>query len=219
MLVANIILSNFPSLSFSDTVSSALQLMQDYDVQHMPVVTEDKFEGILAKEDLLELDQNASLSALKDSLLHLSVNDQDHIFSAVKLAGSHHLTVVPVINEVKEFAGVIINTDLVTALCTFLSVEEAGAVIVVEIDKRHFSFGEISRLVETNDAYITQLNTHMDKDTGLLQVTLKLNKFEVSDIIATFQRYDYSVKYYFGEEWYGNELKDNYHLLMTYLKM
>ncbi len=215
MLVANIILSNFPSLSFSDTVSSALQLMQDYDVQHMPVVTEDKFEGILAKEDLLELDQNASLSALKDSLLHLSVNDQDHIFSAVKLAGSHHLTVVPVINEVKEFAGVIINTDLVTALCTFLSVEEAGAVIVVEIDKRHFSFGEISRLVETNDAYITQLNTHMDKDTGLLQVTLKLNKFEVSDIIATFQRYDYSVKYYFGEEWYGNELKDNYNLLMT----
>ena len=42
---------------------------------------------------------------------------------------------------------------------------------------------------------------------------------EISDIIATLQRYEYIIRYYFGEEDYENELKENYDLLMTYLKI
>lgn len=70
-----------------------------------------------------------------------------------------------------------------------------------------FSFGELSRLVETNDSYITQLNTYTEAGTGLVIVTIKINKIEVSDIVATFQQYDYVVRYYFGREEYANELK------------
>ena len=77
----------------------------------------------------------------------------------------------------------------------------------------------ISKLVETNDAQITQLNTSVDTETGLMQVTIRINKPEVSDIIATFQRYEYNVKYFFGEELYTNELKSNYDNLMNYLKI
>ena len=50
-------------------------------------------------------------------------------------------------------------------------------------------------------------------------VTLKINKLEISDIIATLQRYDYSVIHYFGEEQYENELKNNYDHLMNYLNI
>jgi len=89
----------------------------------------------------------------------------------------------------------------------------------LEMDKRNFSFGEISRLVETNDAYITQLNTSNDAASGMLTVTIKINKVEISDIVSTLQRYEYSIKFYFGEELYENELKENYDLLMTYLKI
>jgi acetoin utilization protein AcuB len=53
----------------------------------------------------------------------------------------------------------------------------------------------------------------------LLLVTLKINKTELSDIVATFQRYDYSVKYFFGDELYNNELKENYNHLMLYLNV
>ena len=54
--------------------------------------------------------------------------------------------------------------------------------------------------METNDAHITQLNSYYDNTSETFFVTLKINKFEISDIVATFQRYDYTVKYYFGEE-------------------
>jgi hypothetical protein len=63
------------------------------------------------------------------------------------------------------------------------------------------------------------LNSFADPETGLSQVTIKLNKLEVSDIINSFQRYEYNVKYYFGEELYENELKSNYDNLMHFLNI
>jgi acetoin utilization protein AcuB len=87
------------------------------------------------------------------------------------------------------------------------------------MEQRNFSFSELSKLVETNDAQITQLNTYWDTNSSSFLVTLKINKFEISDIVATFQRYEYQVKYYFGEELYVNELKSNYDHLMNYLNI
>jgi hypothetical protein len=87
------------------------------------------------------------------------------------------------------------------------------------MERKSYSFGEISRLVETNDAYITQFNTSSETESGLLLVTIKINKQEISDIIATFNRYEYSIRYFIGEEHYENEIRYNYDNLMTYLKV
>jgi hypothetical protein len=98
-----------------------------------------------------------------------------------------------------------------------MSLNEPGGLIVLEMESNQYSFNEISKLVEGNDAQITQLNTSNDAETGMMQVTIRINKPDVSDIVATFQRYDYNVKYYFGEEQYENELRNNYDNLMNYL--
>jgi CBS-domain-containing membrane protein len=131
----------------------------------------------------------------------------------------HHLSLLPVVNEQAELMGNLLTKDLLTALATFIGTEEKGGIIVLETNKRNFSFGELSRLVETNDAFITQLNTYTETTTGLLIVTIKINNMEVSDIIATLQRYEYAVRYYFGEEEYANELRENYDHLIAYLNM
>ena len=63
MVVSQIVNTSFPSLNISDKPSFALQLMDDYDVLHLPVLSEDKFVGLVAKEDMLDA---------MDSDLHLS---------------------------------------------------------------------------------------------------------------------------------------------------
>ena len=105
------------------------------------------------------------------------------------------------------------------ALYTLLNCDEPGGIFVVEMQKQKFSVGELCRLVETNDAFVTQLNTYTEHLSGLLIVTFKINKTEVSDILATLQRYEYKVRYYFGEEYYENELKENFDNLMSYLNV
>ncbi|MEI9807195.1 MAG: hypothetical protein WDO16_04525 [Bacteroidota bacterium] len=52
-----------------------------------------------------------------------------------------------------------------------------------------------------------------------MRVTIRINKPDISDIVAAFQRYEYDVKYFFGEELYTNELRSNYDNLMNYLKI
>lgn len=219
MLVSNLIIVNYPSVNPQDKVAFALNLMDDYDIHHLTIINEEKFIGVISKDDLLDADANASLSLLSSQFLKLFVDGRDHFTAALKIAVDHHVTIIPVINENNELEGVISAAELLKTLHHFVGNDEPGAIIVLEMDKRNYSLGEMSRLVETNDAHITQLNSSIEPETGLLQVTLKLNKYEVSDIIATFQRYEYTVKYYFGEEWYVNQLKDNYDLLMAYLRI
>ncbi|TDO26360.1 CBS domain-containing protein [Sediminibacterium goheungense] len=219
MLASQLINTGFPSINLFDKVSFALQLMEDYDLLHLPVLSEEKFAGIIEKDDLLDADEGTLVATLEQSLKKISVKTEEHFLVAVKQIAEHELTMLPVINEQQELQGIIPSKTLFAHVSHFLGNDEKGGVIVLETDKRHFSFGEISRLVETNDAYITQLNTYPETDTGLVIVTIKINKIEVSDIVATFQRYDYVVRYYFGEEEYANELKENYNHLLAYLNM
>lgn len=84
---------------------------------------------------------------------------------------------------------------------------------------QQYTASEVAKLVESNDAQLLQLNTTVNAQTGIIQLTIRLNKYEVSDVIATFQRYDYTVRFYVGEEQYANELRSNYDHLIHYLKI
>jgi predicted transcriptional regulator len=219
MLASQLIQQIFPSLHLSDKVAFALQLMEDYDVQHLPIVAEEKLLGVVAKDDLLDEDDNTALVALEDRFIKAWVKKDEFVLTALKVMAEYEITVLPVVTEQDELVGCVSQNILQQHLAKYLGTDEPGGIIVLEIERRNFSFGEISRLVETNDAYITQLNSYTDSETGLVIVSIKVNKVEISDILATFQRYDYIVQYYFGEEQFANELKENYNHLMAYLNL
>lgn len=219
MLAYQLIQQTFPSLHLTDKVGFALQLMDEYDVQHLPIISEEKFIGSVAKDDLLDVDDTHLLATLEDSFIKASIKKEEFILGALKIVTENELTVLPVVNELDELQGTISIIILLQNIAKYLGTNEQGGIIVLEVERRNFSFGEISRLVETNDAYITQLNTYTEAETGLIIVSLKVNKVEISDILATFQRYDYLVRYYFGEEQFANELKENYNHLMAYLNL
>ncbi|HEY0059458.1 MAG TPA: CBS domain-containing protein, partial [Flavisolibacter sp.] len=124
----------------------------------------------------------------------------------------------PVLQE-KQMLGIVTYNDLLRNTSEFMSLNDPGGLIVLEIEGKNYSLAEINRIVESNDAQITQVNTYLDPASATTQVTIRVSKLEVSDIISTFQRYEYSVKYYFGEELYENELRSNYDNLMNYLKI
>jgi acetoin utilization protein AcuB len=220
MLTGELQSQNIPYLHLSDKVYQALQLMNDNQVTHLPVVDGDKYVGIVSEDDLLQVDNDhTELNDLQQSFGNTAVKSTEHFLKAIQLAAENGLSVVPVIDSENDLTGAVAYSDLLKHASEFMSLNEPGGLIVLEVESNQYSFNEISKLVETNDAQITQLNTSNDPDTGMMQVTIRINKSEVSDIVATFQRYEYNVKYYFGEELYVNELRSNYDNLMNYLKI
>jgi predicted transcriptional regulator len=218
MLTRDLISNSIPYLRLSDKVYHALQLMNDYHVAHLPVVEQDKYLGIISEEQLLQSDEENSINELQVTDGTTSVQANDHFLKAIQAAVLHKLSIVPVVEE-KLLLGIVTYNDLLRNASEFMSLNEPGALIVLELDTKNYSFTEINRIVESNDAQITQLNTYTDPETGIMQVTIRVSKLEVSDVISTFQRYEYNVKYYFGEELYENELRNNFDNLMNYLKI
>jgi acetoin utilization protein AcuB len=220
MLTRELPSQTLPSLHLQDKVHQALQLMNDNHVTHLPIVDGDKYVGMISEEELLQAENDHDeLNTLQQSFSNIAVKEDEHFLKAIQLAAENGLSIVPIVTEENDLSGTVAYTDLLKHASEFMSLNEPGGLIVVEMASNQYSFNEISKLVETNDAQITQLNTSNDSETGMMQVTIRINKPEVSDIVATFQRYDYNVKYFFGEELYANELRSNYDNLMNYLKI
>jgi hypothetical protein len=58
--------------------------------------------------------------------------------------------------------------------------------------------------VESDGASILHFNVSHHPAPELLEVTLQLNTMEIATIIASFERYDYTITYYYGEELFEN---------------
>ncbi len=65
MLVSQCTIANYPVVHLFDKVSLALQFMEDYEVQHLPVSNNDKYAGVVTKDDLLDEDDNATIASLE----------------------------------------------------------------------------------------------------------------------------------------------------------
>jgi predicted transcriptional regulator len=218
MLTRDLISHAIPYLHLDDKVFHALQLMNDYHVAHLPIVADDKYLGIISEEQLLHSHDDNFLNQLHISDGGKSVQANDHFLKAIQIAVQNKLSIVPVIEE-NHILGIVTYNDLLRNASDFMSLNDPGGLIVLEIEGNDYSFNELNRIVESNDAQITQLNSCTDTETGVMQVTIRINKVEISDIISTLQRYEYGIKYYFGEEHYENELRSNYDNLMHYLKI
>ena len=218
MLTIELINSNIPRLQLQDTVSKALQLISDFRVTHLPVVADEKFLGLISEEDLLDAEMDKMpIELMQETFVYAAVLENEHFLNAVKCSNEYDTTVVPVINEEKELQGVITTNELLKALGNFAGANEIGGLIVLEMERNHFSISEISRIVESNDATILHLNTTVHAVTGMLTVTIHTNKKEISAIVSTFERYEFDVIYYFGNENFENEIHSNYRHLMNYL--
>lgn len=218
MLTAELINNNIPRLQLQDTVSKALRLINDYRVTHLPVVADDKFLGLISEDDLLDADDDKlTIEILQENFIRASVKENVHFLNAVNYSNQYETSIVPVVNGTNELSGVITLVDLLKTLGNFSGANEIGGIIVMEMERSQFSISEISRIVESNDATILHLNTTTHPDTGLLTVTLHLNKKETTAIVAAFERYEYYVVYNFSDEKFEDNIDTNYRHLMNYL--
>ena len=138
MLVSQLLNTSFPSLNITDKATFALQLMDDYDVLHLPVLSEDKLVGLIAKDDLIDAAESDTHLGSEEFLQKIYVRQEEHFLTALKLISNHDLSLLPVVNEQMELKGVVLAKELIKAVSLFLGMEEPGAVIVLETEKRNF---------------------------------------------------------------------------------
>ncbi|MDO9155580.1 MAG: CBS domain-containing protein, partial [Sediminibacterium sp.] len=120
MIVSQLLNTSFPSLNISDKPSFALQLMDDYDVLHLPVLSEEKYVGLVSKEDLLDaIDADMHLSD-PEILKRYSIHQEEHFLGALKQIAAYELSLLPVVSAQMELQGVLLTKEFLKGMSTFL---------------------------------------------------------------------------------------------------
>lgn len=199
MLVKDFITKEFPVLKSFDTGEYALALMDDFKLKHLPLLSDNIYRCLVSEKDLLAM-SNPAATIGDPVLLSPSVQENTHIHEAMALITRYQLTLLPVVNPEGEYLGAITRDKLIDILSELCSAEAAGSVFVLELMPQDYSLTDIARLIEANNAHVLNLLSYTDKDTGRLHLIIKIDLEDASPVIRSFERFNYTVLYYYMEK-------------------
>src|ERR1700761_1102931 len=215
-LVTNLV----PPVHTSDTIQKVVDRMVEFRVRHLPIVNEEQFLGLLAEDDLVaETDPQTPIGALGLSLVNPYILEDQHIYDVIRMFYELQVTVIPVLDLKKNYLGVITINSLTKYFAGLTSVDQPGGIIVLEINNKNNSLAHMSQIVESDNAQILSSYVRTFPDSTKMEVTLKVNKQDISAIIATFIRYEYDVKATYNHTDDNDNSKDRYDSLMNYLNL
>lgn len=218
MFAGELIADAIPPLKTSDTVQKAFDRMAELCVSHLPIVNNQQFLGLISEEDMIEVvDYTFPIGGLTLSLHNPFIYDHQHVYDVIRLFYEQKLSVVPVLDAKQNYLGMISINTMMEHIATITSVKEPGGIIILEINNRNNSLAHISQIVESENAQILSSYIKSFTDSTKLEVTLKLNRTDLSSIVASFLRYNYIVKAIFNETKIDNGSSDRFDQLMNYL--
>ena len=219
MTAAELISNHIPTLQTTDTVRQALDWMTENRITELPVVNDQKYVGLVYEDDIEDEDENAGVVSFLHNGTPININPADFFLVPLKIMHQQKLSLLPVVKEDGELMGTITQEDLLQAASHYNAAAVPGGIIILQMQPNSFYISEIGRIVESNNAKIIHLNTWTDMSTGELMVAIKVNKNDIQDILSSFERYEYNVIQYFGENLSEEELRLNYDHLMNYLNI
>lgn len=220
MHASDLITDDIPALKPEDTVSRALDWMEEFKVAHLPVVSDERLVGLVKDSDLMDgNDPKATVERMMEQVEVPFVRDRQHIYDVMKLFVERALTVVPVLDMNGRYLGLVNEHEALRRLSEVANVREPGSVVVLEMNFNDYSLQEIARIVEGNDAKVLSVYCHSLPESTRLEVTLKINREDISGILQTFERYEYQVSTTYQGSRFHEDLRGRYDEVMRIIKM
>jgi CBS domain containing-hemolysin-like protein len=175
-----------------DLASDALLFMDDWQIRDLPIVQNQKVLGQVNYKTLLSNKGKKMAALTLEKALFCSENT--HIYDIIKAFIQSESTAITVVDQQQNFKGIIAAKDLAKLVFSNASIHQEGGIIVLQMPAHDYSLSEIARISEINNAKIiyTHVASLQDSENSV-QVSLKYNVVDLKHIIATFQRYEYSI--------------------------
>jgi acetoin utilization protein AcuB len=206
MTVQTLLSIDLEPLAPTDTAGQALVRLADLDVAHLPIVDgEEHLLAIVGEEDLLDRAAPDAMLGTLAGLGAIHVGPDAHWYEAASVMAQHHLSILPVVDRGGRYVGLVRRSDLFDRFAGALSTGSPGAVLIIEIPPRDFSFSELVRLIEQSDARVLSASTQGQEqapgvDAIPIHVTMKLNTADTSRVKHVLEHHGYHVTAAFNED-------------------
>lgn len=220
MTARELISQEIPALKPSDTAAKAIKLMEELHVAHLPMVYNEEYIGLIPEDIVLGThDPELVLGKLGLTVTRPFSFGHQHIYEVIRLIANHRLTVAPVLDDRQHYLGCISMTGLVQHFAEMGAIQNPGGILVVELNMNDYSLAEIAHVIESNDTRILSSYITSQADSTKIELTLKLNKTDLSRVQSALFRHNYNVKASFNEDTYRDDLKTRFDSLMKYLNI
>ncbi len=219
MSLTKLISTEIPPLKASEPADSGLALMDDYKVQHLPVVADNMdYCGLVSESALYEAaDAGSSVGSLY--LPQPCADIDESIFGVLQKVSQGKLSLLPVIDNNRKYQGYITPQSIIDELASLTSAEMPGGEIELESEYQDFSPALISGVAENNSMKITSMLTQPSGSHGV-RALIKLNGPETSSVIQGLERNGYRIRTVrHGDQKYSDMMEDRYKALMRYMEM
>lgn len=220
MQANELISSSIITISPESHGEEVLKNMDELKITHLPVVNKNTYFGLISENEILDWESSNEL--IKDHIYTLAsphVFESQHLFDIIKVLEENSLSIVPVLNKKNEYLGAISNKKLLYTIAKSSSVKSIGSIIVLEINQNDYNMTEISRIIESNNTKILSSYITSITESTKIELTLKLNKTDIKDVINDLERFKYKLMASFSESSDHSYFVDRYEMLMRYLKL
>jgi acetoin utilization protein AcuB len=218
MQASDLISRSLISLHPDDDGLRAISLMEELRVNHLPVVRNGFYLGILSEKEILNWDNEEEfIEEHLEEITAPSVIGTQHLFDIIEELEKFSLTVIPVLDEEKHYLGSITNRKLLYTIAKSTSIQSNGGVIVLRMNQNDYQMSEIARIVEDNNTKILSSYITSIPDALQIELTLKLNTMDINSIVKDLERFDYNVSASFNTEETNDDFTDRYESLMRFL--
>ena len=218
MQASDLISRSLISLHPDDDGLRAISLMEELRVNHLPVVRNGFYLGILSEKEILNWDNEEEfIEEHLEEISAPSVIGTQHLFDIIEELEKFSLTVIPVLDEEKHYLGSITNRKLLYTIAKSTSIQSNGGVIVLRMNQNDYQMSEIARIVEDNNTKILSSYITSIPDALQIELTLKLNTMDINSIVKDLERFDYNVSASFNTEETNDDFTDRYESLMRFL--
>jgi predicted transcriptional regulator len=220
MIAAELISGKLFPLKKSDSIKIAMEIMNEQNIAMLPVIDQGKHMGYVGTSDIMDVTpQSKSISHYINAQLVSKVFAGMHLFEVIKVFGECNSSTLSVVDEEDNFVGIIAAKELIRKIAEMNSFFEQGSIVILQMGLNDYTLSEISRICEHNDNKILSLFISGPDANRNIQVHIKLSGTEIKSLIATFERFNYTVfaSYQSEEDVLG--LKFRYDHLMKYLDL
>jgi len=218
MQANTLISSSIKSIHPVEDGNRAMEMMDQFRVHHLAIVKNNFYLGVVSDKEIMNWESEDDL--IEEHLNNLAaphVKYNQHLFDIIEVLEKNNLSVVPVLDEKNQYLGVITNRKLMYSIAKSATIQSPGGVIVLEMSNNDYSLTEIASIVESNNTKILSSYIISKPKSTNIEVTIKLNKQDVTAIIKDFERRQYNISASYKDEEADGDFSERYESLMRFL--
>ena len=216
MFIKDYISKDYPAFNSSDRIEEANEMAKEFGYSHVFVKKKGIYQGAIS-QSFLEESPEGTLGNLEVHYDKFAILDDGNLLDSINLFHTFNTNIIPVISKREKYVGYLCCDDIFNEFSKYPLFSENGAVMIIQTNDLRYSFTEVCKIVETNNAkmygcFVNQIGE------DFIQITVKLSSENLSSIDETFERYGYNVvhKYYDDEK--EELMKDRFGFFQKYLE-